>query len=181
MTAGIWRPVRLETYNKRIDDVSVQYSIDDTLRSCQGTIHVQLDVTTESEVLVDIHAPDGTCVFEKQITIQTAADVPFDLESILLWYPHSYGSQPLYTLTCKLMESGVILHTATKRIGFRRVQLIQEDDSYGKSFYFNVNGIDIFAGGSCWIPADPLIPRITAQKYRDYLMPMVESNQVMIR
>jgi beta-mannosidase len=54
-----------------------------------------------------------------------------------------------------MIKDGQTIDTHTQRIGFRRVELVQdplqEADQYGKgtTFYFRVNGIPIFAGGMC--------------------------------
>ena len=47
----------------------------------------------------------------------------------------------------------------TKTIGFRRAQLIQREliDQDGLSFFFEINNIPIFCGGSNWIPADSFL------------------------
>ncbi|KAI1621589.1 glycoside hydrolase superfamily [Exophiala viscosa] len=173
VTAGIWRPVRLETFSSRVEDVSVQYSVDEKSKDCQGIIDVHVEANAQG--------PDGSSVLEKQITVEKSAQVPFTLRKASLWYPFGYGEQSLYTLTCNIVHGTTIIDNVRRKVGFRKAELVQEKDSYGKSFYVRVNGIDIFAGGSCWIPADPFIPRISAQRYREVLTAMVESNQVMTR
>jgi beta-mannosidase len=46
-----------------------------------------------------------------------------------------------------------MLDKITKRIGFRRVELIQEplDDAPGTTFLFEINGVRIFIGGTLGI------------------------------
>jgi beta-mannosidase len=51
----------------------------------------------------------------------------------------------------------------------------------GSSFYFRVNNVDVFAGGSCWIPADNFLSRISPQRYHDWVRLLVEGNQAMVR
>jgi beta-mannosidase len=73
------------------------------------------------------------------------------------------------------------LDEVVKKTGIRRAELVQDKDEIGESFYFRVNGVDVFAGGSNWIPADNFLPRITEQKYRDWLQLAVEGGQNMVR
>lgn len=73
------------------------------------------------------------------------------------------------------------LDAKTKKTGFRKSELVQNGDSHGKSFFFRINNVDIFCGGSCWIPADSFLPRITAAKYREWLKLIIEGNQIMAR
>lgn len=98
-----------------------------------------------------------------------------------LWFPAGYGPQSLYNVTATIALDGQQLDKRSKDTGFRRNELIQKHDSHGQSFFFRVNNIDIFCGGSCWIPADSFLPRITPAKYRDWLQLMVEGNQTMTR
>ena len=79
------------------------------------------------------------------------------------------------------MKEGVKLDTWQKKSGFRRSELVQKDDRYGQSFYFCINNVDIFCGGSCWIPADNFLPRATPDVYRSWLKLMIEGNQIMTR
>jgi beta-mannosidase len=184
MTAGPWRPVRLETYTYLIEDLSIEYTLAVTLDGCRGIISAQIDGYGECMVQLSLHDSNGVLAFSKKESVVAAdysVQVPFALQAPALWYPHGYGCQPIYTLSCRLFVDDSCVHTLVKKIGFRKAELVQEEDQFGKSFYFRVNGIDIFAGGSCWIPADNFIPRLTSEKYRQWMMLMVESNQIMIR
>jgi beta-mannosidase len=84
-------------------------------------------------------------------------------------------------VSVSIVKDSQKLDAKTKKTGFRRSELVQKGDSHGKSFFFRINNIDIFCGGSCWIPADNLLPRITSAKYRDWLKLMIEGNQIMTR
>ena len=45
---------------------------------------------------------------------------------------------------------------STRRVGLRRLEVVNEPDATGTSLTFRVNGLDIFAKGANWIPADAL-------------------------
>lgn len=109
------------------------------------------------------------------------ARVDFRVGNVELWYPHGYGAQPLYTVTATASVDGINLHKASRRTGFRKGELVQQPDAVGKTFFFRINGVDVFCGGSDWIPADSFTPRITEAKYRKWLELMVDGYQVMIR
>jgi len=59
----------------------------------------------------------------------------------------------------------------TRKIGFRRVELIQDplEGQKGTSFYFKVNNKRIFIGGSNWIPIDTVQSRGTEAKFRKWI------------
>lgn len=111
------------------------------------------------------------------------ATATFRTQNPELWYPASYGKQPLYLLTATLVSEGREYDTASKRFGLRKAELIQRKliDAPGTSFFFEINNIPVFCGGSDWIPADSFLPRIQPQRYRDWVKLVVDGNQVMIR
>ncbi|KAI1106526.1 glycoside hydrolase family 2 protein [Jackrogersella minutella] len=178
MTAGPWRPVYLEQYVSRIDDVWTQYEVGEDLNICSGRIFAKV-AGANSKLVNLILSLRGTTVWEKECTVDQngLAALNFQINKPELWYPYGYGSQTRYELKATLTPN----HVKSKLIGFRRNELIQEKDEFGKSFYFRINHIDIFAGGSCWIPADSLLSQIPAQRYHDWMKLMVEGNQTMLR
>jgi beta-mannosidase len=183
MTAGPWRPVRLETYCSRIEDLSIQYNMAENFARCEGVISVRVDGFGKQQVRLILRDSREQLMFQtdSEVSANGLVQKPFSFQNPELWYPHGYGSQPLYTLACELVVGGNMVQTLTKKIGLRIAELIQEPDSFGKSFYLRITGIDVFAGGSCWIPADNFIPRISPEKYRAWMELMVESNQIMTR
>lgn len=52
-----------------------------------------------------------------------------------------------------------MLDVKEKRIGFRRVRIVQDElvDQPGHTFLFEINNMRIFCGGSNWIPADSFL------------------------
>jgi beta-mannosidase len=180
-TCGPWREVRLESYQCRIEDLRVDYKLDENLKSVQGTISAAIEGSSGEKVIFTVQ--DG----EKQVFKESAdvrdgiAKVEFHVNNPKLWYPHGYGEQPLYKITATACTDGVDLHKVTRKTGFRRGELIQQPDKIGKTFFFRINGIDIFCGGSDWIPADSFTPRVTEERYRKWIEMMVDGYQIMIR
>lgn len=185
MTAGPWKPIFLEQYTARVDDLWAQNEVSADLKTVSGTVFAKIaGSTTDSDVLVVTLAKDGNVVLEKEATIDQdgLAHVPFTLDNPELWYPFGYGSQARYELRARIVhDKKHELGSQSKLIGFRRTELIQEPDRIGKCFYFRINNIDIFCGGSCWIPGDNFLTNISDKRYRDWILLMVESNQIMLR
>ena len=115
---------------------------------------------------------------------ETSAASSFHLKSPQLWYPAGNGPQPLYTLKASVLTTaGVIKCTSSKRLGIRRLELIQRplEKQPGATFFFRVNSVPVYCRGSNWIPADMFLPRVTAGKYRKLVRLAAEGNQNMIR
>jgi beta-mannosidase len=182
MTCGPWRAVSLETSYARISEMRVDYDLSNSLDDVVVNVSVSTERSSEAYVKIAIRSGNDM-IFEKTVSVDSKgiAKADFHISEPKLWYPHGYGEQSLYTCEAVLAVEGRELQTLSKRIGFRRGELVQEPDEVGKTFFFRINGIDVFCGGSCWIPADSFTPRITKERYRSWLQTMVDGYQVMIR
>lgn len=181
-TSGPWRPVRLETYHSRIADLRIDYELDSNLKYASGTITGKVEGLSGKAVAFVAQIEDNV-VFKGSADVDSngVAKVEFHVNEPKLWYPHGYGAQPLYKVTATVSTGEVDLHSVTRRIGFRKGELVQQPDDIGKTFFFRINGVDVFCGGSDWIPADSFTPRVTAEKYCKWLEMMIDGYQVMIR
>lgn len=182
MTCGPWRPVRLETYAARVEDLRVDYKVDSSFKKVSGSITAVVEGHVGKAVRFSAEF-GGREVFRGTSNVNShgQAKVEFHVNDPKLWYPHGYGDQPLYDVKAAVLDGETELQTTCRRTGFRRAELVQEPDEIGKSFYFRVNGIPVFCGGSDWIPADSFTPRISKEKYRKWLQMMVDGYQLMIR
>lgn len=173
--------MRLETYSSRIADLRVDYEVEDALKAVNGTITAKVEGDSGKTVQFRVES-DSQLVFQETTEVKNGiATVQFHVKEPKLWFPHGYGDQPLYKVTATLSTAGSIFHEVTKRTGFRKAELVQQPDEIGKTFFFRVNGVDVFCGGSDWIPADSFTPRVSEEKYRKWLEMMVDGYQVMIR
>ncbi|KAF2250279.1 glycoside hydrolase family 2 protein [Trematosphaeria pertusa] len=198
LTCGPWKPISIETYAACIDHVWVEYELSDDLQGAKGTVYVNvqggagavdLEISRENETVKRLTLSSATTTSEGD----KVSSFEFELSSIALWWPRGYGRQSLYTVTVTLRaaekeekekyESAqpIALDQTSKTFGFRKVELIQEPDAHGTSFYFRINNVDIFCGGSCWIPADSFLSRLTPSDYRSWLDRAAEGNQTMVR
>lgn len=68
-----------------------------------------------------------------------------------------------------------MLDTLTRKIGFRRVELVQHplEGQKGTSFFFRINNKPIYMGGSNWIPIDCVLSTGTRERYERWLDLMV--------
>jgi beta-mannosidase len=186
MCAGIWKPVRLEIYTVRVADLRTNIDISDDHKL--ATIHTSAVVEGLEDQGFHVHAKFTVSLDEREISSCEAEVTPdgkatakLKVPDPELWWPNGYGKQPLYTVSVAISADETVLHTESRRVGLRRVQLVQEPDRHGKSFYFRINDVDVFCGGSCWIPTDSFLTNVTPEKYRAWIELMVPANQKMIR
>ncbi|KAJ5782117.1 Glycoside hydrolase family 2 immunoglobulin-like beta-sandwich [Penicillium paradoxum] len=186
MTAGIWREVRLEVYSARVEDLWPQTHLASDQKSATVTAVAKIDAFNSEGYTARFNLKLGGREISHQ-DIAVNADQPtvqatFEVNNPELWWPHGYGSQTLYEVSVSLLSAdSKELHQLSKNFGIRSAEVVQQPDKHGKSFFFRVNGVDIFCGGSCWIPADSLLPSISAERYRNWIQLMVGGGQVMVR
>ncbi|MBC8078078.1 MAG: glycoside hydrolase family 2 protein, partial [Chloroflexales bacterium] len=192
LTAGPWRPVRLEAYAARIADLRCPVALSDDLQ--RATIDVQAVIARVPAALpvplvlrLALLGPDGAAIATVDVPVaDDAAHHTLVVSSPHLWWPNGYGAQPLYTLTATLLPakeaagatanqppSALSLQPSAfdqkeLRLGARRLRLVQAPvaGEQGTSFVIEVNNTPIFCGGATWIPADSFLPRITPERYR---------------
>ncbi|KAJ5144566.1 Glycoside hydrolase family 2 immunoglobulin-like beta-sandwich [Penicillium atrosanguineum] len=184
MTAGIWRAVRLEVYSARVVDLWPQTQLAVEHQTAEVTAVAKVDTVATGDYRARFSLNlKGTEIAHQDVPVSTDqnAAVTFRLNRPELWWPHGYGEQTLYEVSVTLLRNGESVDQMSKRIGIRTAEIIQQPDKHGKSFFFRINGMDIFCGGSCWIPADSLLPSINAARYRKWIELMVEGRQIMIR
>ena len=164
---GIWKDIRLEAFSgAHIQEVHLRQ------HHADGQVTVEVRVAVERwgklplAASVRIIAPDGQV---HQGRAEYVTDDPATVNVLIarphIWWPNGYGEQPLYTVVVALHRSDspgeAALDERTCKIGLRTIELRQEEDQWGRSFEFVVNGVRIFAKGSNWIPADSFPTRIT--------------------
>ncbi|KAJ3741170.1 glycoside hydrolase family 2 protein [Lentinula detonsa] len=187
MTVGPWKRVYLELYKNRISDLDIRSVVSENL-DVKMTVEMTFFNNTPGRASLTLKAPNGTIVAsDSNIPTnesQTRATFSFGKGELMLWYPVGYGDQPIYTVESDLIdENGTLLDSRTQRIGFRRTLIRQEKllNEPGLSFFFEVNNIPIFAGGSNWIPSDSFLTTMTPARYREWLKLLVDGNQNMVR
>ncbi|EON96020.1 putative glycoside hydrolase family 2 protein [Phaeoacremonium minimum UCRPA7] len=182
MTCGPWRPVNLEIYDSRLSDLYFDSTVEKSLESATVVVHAAVEGEAE-KVRLDVTLNDQSVSSETVEAKSGAVSATFHISNPSLWYPIRYGKQPLYTVKATLLSGTEEIDTITKKIGLRRAELVQDPlkDQPGSSFFFRINNIPIYCGGSDWIPADNFIPRISRERYYDWVKLVADGNQFMIR
>ena len=178
VTAGIWRPVRLEHWSTaRIARVRPLVTVE------QGAGHVELAIDVERtrvEAPLTVEATVGGVRARAEID-GTSGAVRLQVPDARLWWPRGYGEQPLYDVELTLLHGEDALDVWRRRIGFRTVELDRRADEHGTGFTFAVNGERLFARGVNWIPDDAFPSRITRERYRERLRQAADAGVDLVR
>lgn len=91
------------------------------------------------------------------------------------------GEPYLYDFVFVLKDSNGEIYREEKKIGLRRVRIIQEPDEEGKTFIFEINGERVFAKGANWIPSDNILTWLTDEDYEKLVKMARSANMNMLR
>ena len=180
---GIYRSLSLKAYDGgRITDLSV----------CQehsfGKVKLFCTAETESyqagkKLRFSVYDPEGALIATETYGLEEGGETfVCTVQNPRLWWCIGYGEQPLYTVKAEVLnEKEEVLHEVSHRIGLRTLTICQEKDSFGESFYFKINDVEVFARGADYIPEDSLLGRMTAERSRKMLDNCIKANFNMIR
>ncbi|MGX5686299.1 beta-mannosidase [Chryseobacterium cucumeris] len=178
VTAGIWKDVQLEFWNnaKIITVKDIQKIVSGTSDNLR--FEVEMYAQNDGDYTLDLNKTHQKISLKKGIN---KISVPYETRGMKLWQPNGRGEAHLYDFEVKLSKDQKNIDTKNIRIGLRTVELIQEKDEKGKSFYFKVNGQPLYIKGTNWIPGDSFSPRMTKEKYRKLIRDTKEAHMNMIR
>ncbi len=175
-TGGIYGQVYLlAVATAKLDAVTHRQIHSD--RHCRVEVTAHLTACAGGTLAVDFRFDGQSC--RRTLDVQpgpVTATAAFELADPRLWYPAGYGEPALYRLEVAGPANRIVQH-----IGLRRLELRNEPDEHGISMVFRINGIDIFAKGADWIPADAFPGRHTPERYEMLLESARQANMNMIR
>lgn len=178
VTAGIWKDVKLNFWNTaKIEHLKIEQKV---LTKQKAELQIRAEIIAENEGNYSF----TTDLQNHKIFLRKGLNkisVPFTIENPHFWQPNGWGKAMMYALKFSLKKDGEIIDEKEERIGLKTVELVQEKDEKGKSFYFKVNGNPVYAKGVNWIPGDSFSPRMSKEKYHKLIKDCKEANMNMIR
>jgi beta-mannosidase len=190
ITAGVWRHVYLELWDKlRITDVFVEQK-DVTATSANLLVHVFVEASQDERATIRLtdKLMGGTSLatgpLAQTVDLHTGHNeifFPVRVNNPKLWWPNGYGKQDRYEFTAQAITNSKVEDAKTVRTGLRSLVLRREKDQWGRSFEFVVNGIPIFAKGANVVPFDSFPSRVIEADYRKVLEGAKETNLNMLR
>lgn len=188
---GIWKPVSLTFYNTaRIDDFYVkQKQIAKEKAEIENVVEIVSigKESVEATLSVDYRLPARNVqppATVKKIVLtpgKNRVSIPVEIEHPELWMPAGWGEQPLYEFRAVLQVGDRKISEKAVATGLRSVRLVQEPDEQGRSFYFEVNGIPLFAKGGNYIPGEIFTTKQNAGYYEKLFDNIAAANMNFVR
>ena len=184
VTQGVWQPVLIEGWNNaRFSNMRIYQ---ESLTEKEAKIILMFEVESDIDDYVTISAvcentgehQSNSFYFHKG---KNKAGLFFTIKNPELWWPNGLGDHPLYGFKAEMKKDYQTIDTISDRTGLRTVELVQEPDKWGKSFYFKVNGVPVFMKGANYIPMDMFVDRPTDEDYKRMIKNVVDANMNMLR
>jgi beta-mannosidase len=189
VTSGVWRPITLNFYNlASIDDLNVrQLNLSDKSAQLSNDVEITgvLSQTEKAELTINCTL-EGKSVSSKTIAIdiqpgKNKFSVPMEIADPQRWMPHGWGKPVLYNITATINRQAKAEATKSQRIGLRTIRLVNEKDAVGESYYFEVNGIPMYAKGANYIPSDAILTNVTTERYQEIFRNITAANMNIVR
>ncbi len=187
VTAGIWRPVFLSAWDMaKINDIKVSQ---EKIEKDTALVFIEFDIQAEdclvSEMQLSVlnrknqinRVNESFSLIPGSNKVKISLNIP----DPQLWWPNGLGEPFLYDLQCELIVNEEVLDVKTFSIGLRTIELINDLDSNGESFYFKVNGVPVFIKGANYIPLNSFLTEVDEDNYRYILKSAVDANMNMLR
>ncbi len=183
-TMGIWRPVYIEAWNThKLRDLSYSLvNLEENRAVLTAKFEIEAKIDTEASISI-LNNNNATVLAAKDISLRKGTHsyiVNFTIYNPKLWWSNGLGDPHLYTLTGRV-NSNKKIEERTIDYGIRTVELIREDDKYGKSFKFRLNGKDVFIKGANWVPGDMFVPNVSKDQYKWLVESAKDANMNLLR
>ncbi len=187
---GVWRPIELKLFE--VADIKDYYVRQLSISRDKAEISNELEVysiedtDTQAEVVFTCSLKGQEVMVNKVPVVLTPGKnlVKSDMTILnpSLWMPHGWGEATLYDFKTEVRKAGgQVIDQVSCRSGLRTVRVVNEEDKDGKSFYFEVNGIPLFAKGANYIPSDIILNNVKEEDYRRLFRNVKAANMNMIR
>ncbi len=176
VAAGLWDSLYLSANDEaRISDCFFQW--DGEKISLEVDTVAQKNAEFDLKISLEPKGFEGEKIeFTEKLNLihgENHSELSFVYPNPELWYPNGAGKQPLYKLTLEI-EGEV----TEKTVAFRTLEMRRNPNSADKSYNhtFTINGMEVFARGANWVPAELMLSRLKAEDYDRLVRLAAEAN-----
>jgi beta-mannosidase len=178
VTAGIWKKAQLKFLNSaKIESVNYDQKV---LNESVADLDFIFAINAEKSGKYQIKLGQKLFPFELKKG-QNLVKIPLSIPNPILWWSNGLGVPHQYVFHFSLEQNREILDSKELKIGLRTIELVQEKDEFGTSFYFKLNGKPVFMKGANYIPPDSFIPKQTPSSYHETIQNARKANMNMLR
>ncbi|MEE1884230.1 glycoside hydrolase family 2 protein [Pedobacter flavus] len=186
LTTGIWKPTYLSFIkHAEVTDININGKL---ISKNLGQITAVSTINVIKDGIYTITVKDhinGHIYSKKQLKLSKglkAINSEINIDQPKLWWPNGKGAAHLYQLDYEVQLENQIVSTKKLSVGIRNIEVVNEPDSLGVSFYFKINGQLVYIKGANYVPVNALPdPKSDSIKLKKLFLDMKESNFNMVR
>jgi beta-mannosidase len=182
---GIWKEVRLVGRSGlNITDVCVKET---RFKGKDALLKIELavDGAQASDATVEVVTEnDVQPVLTQRVKLSAGNNkiaVRLPVRRVKRWFTHQLGNPFCYDFRLSVRTSAGDSAVRKLTYGIRELELVQQKDSIGRSFFFRLNGIPVFMKGANLVPPDHFVHRIDSATQARLIADARSSNFNMIR
>lgn len=178
VTAGIWKKVKLYFWNSaKLEQVKFEQQ---KLSTKEAQLSFTADVTCSAagQYTLKVNSASQKFTLKKG---KNQLKLNYTIAHPKLWWTNGLGEPHLYPIAVSLTGKKELLDKKDLNIGLRTIELMQEKDVVGSSFYFKLNGVPVFMKGANVIPPDSFLPRAKDSVYENLVKDARDANMNMLR
>jgi len=183
---GIWKPVKLVAREWNGAWLEDAYIVTEAANADSASLWLNLDIYSDMySALAEVELiVDGLKTYKVEAALREEHQhkyIPITIEHPRLWWPNEMGEQPLYDFEVRLLKDGKLLDSRTFKSGIKTFEMVDEPDSIGRTFYFKVNGVPMYAKGANYVPEEMIETWINADNTLSLLRQAKEAHFNMLR
>ncbi|MDX9697802.1 MAG: glycoside hydrolase family 2 protein, partial [Bacteroidales bacterium] len=185
VSGGIWQNIELQVWNTAaIRNIQTNIeSIDPEKALILINVGIESDIDFNASIKLDCKNQNLKKTFE-DISIKKGThtyDFRFEIEKPKLWWTHNLGDPFLYKFDLLLQNKNIQIDKIDFKLGLRTIELVRQKDDLGESFYFKLNGIQVFMKGANYVPQSSFPGTVMDSYYRKIISDAKASNMNMLR
>lgn len=182
-TMGIWKPVYLEAYDDfKIDDVYIKQNF---VQDSTANLTAQIKLSDKRTELLHYKIKVNDSLYWEQDYQPKAQEdefeIHFEIPQVQLWWPYNIGEPYLYDIEVLVSTNDELIDSKKLKTGIRTIELVNEPDEHGTSFFFKVNDVPVYMKGANYIPQNSMQDLVTDDHYEKLLSDVKEANMNMLR
>lgn len=181
---AIWQNVELHIWQSA-HFTNVSYSTKE-LNNAEAKLELNAEIQASENFNGEINLYDAKNYIRisQEIRIKKGTHnylINFEIDNPQLWWTHNLGTPYLYNLNIDLINQQKLIHTQNINVGIRKIELVQEKDSLGQSFYFKLNNIPVYMKGANYVPQNSFPGSLEKEKYTSLINDVKSANMNMLR
>jgi len=181
---GIWRPVSIRGWSvAQVSDAVLQLR-NLTKDVADYNASLNIESTKEGSYNLSFFVDDKQIGEPFKLWLKKGFNnetFNFQISKPSIWWCNGMGNHYLYSLKAQLSQGDKLITEITQKFGVRKIELVQDSDSYGRSFFFKLNGIPVFMKGANYIPQNVFPGHVSGAAYERLIKDAVAANMNMIR